>query len=33
MSEKECSILQIASASDIKIWQEEIVNQMRELLN
>lgn len=33
MSEKECSIIQIATASDIKIWQEEIVNQIKELLD
>lgn len=33
MSDKECSIMQIATASDIKIWQEEIVNQVKELLD
>ncbi|CAM3390134.1 McrC family protein [Empedobacter stercoris] len=33
MSEKECSIMQIATASDIKVWQEEIVTQVKELLD
>ena len=28
MSDKECSIMQIATASDIKVWQEDIVNQI-----
>lgn len=32
MSDKECSIVHIATASDIKVWQEEIVNQMRDFL-
>lgn len=32
MSEKECSIVHIATASDTKVWQEVIVNQMREFL-
>jgi len=32
MSDKECSILHIATASDIKIWQEVIGNQIREFL-
>lgn len=33
MSDKECNIMQIATASDIKNWQEEIVNQVKELLD
>jgi len=33
MSEKECSIMQIATASDIKIWQEEIGNQINKLIH
>lgn len=32
MSDKECSIMQIESDTDIKVWQEEIVNQMTEFL-
>ena len=32
MSDKECSIVHIATASDTKVWQEVIVNQMREFL-
>ena len=28
MSDKECSIMQIATGSDIKAWQEDIVNQI-----
>lgn len=31
MSDKECSIMQIATSSDIKTWQEEIVNQIKKL--
>lgn len=33
MSDKECSIMQIATASDIKVWQEEIVKQIEVLLD
>lgn len=33
MSDKECSIMQIATASDIKVWQEEIVNRIKILLD
>ena len=33
MSEKECSIMQIATALDIKVWQEEIVNRIKILLD
>lgn len=33
MSDKECSIMQIATASDIKVWQDEIVNQINFLLD
>lgn len=33
MSEKECSIMQIATASDIKIWQEEIGNQINKFIH
>ncbi|WP_448606700.1 McrC family protein [Paenimyroides ceti] len=32
MSDKECSIMQIATASDIKVWQEDIVNQINFLI-
>ena len=32
MSDKECSIMQIATASDIKVWQEAIVNQINFLI-
>ncbi|WP_177760866.1 5-methylcytosine restriction system specificity protein McrC [Flavobacterium sp. I3-2] len=32
MSEKECSIMQIATATDIKTWQEDIVNQINFLI-
>lgn len=32
MSDKECSVMQIATASDIKVWQEDIVNQISEFL-
>lgn len=32
MSDKECSIMQIATTSDIKIWQEDIVNQINSLI-
>ncbi len=33
MSDKECSIMPIATASDIKVWQEEIVNRIKILLD
>jgi len=33
MSEKECSIMQIATALDIKVWQKEIVNRIKILLD
>ena len=33
MSDKECSIVHIATASDIKVWQEEIDNQIKLLIN
>lgn len=32
MSDKECSIMQVATASDIKVWQEDIVNQINFLI-
>lgn len=32
MSDKECSIMQIATASHIKVWQEDIVNQINSLI-
>ncbi|MDH0675770.1 McrC family protein [Empedobacter sp. GD03861] len=32
MSDKECSVMQIATSTDIKTWQEEITNQIKELL-
>jgi len=32
MSDKECSIIQIATSSDIKIWQDEIVEQLNVLV-
>lgn len=32
MSEKECSIMQIASASDIRIWQDNIARQIKEFI-
>ena len=31
MSEKECSIMQIATSTDIKTWQEEIVKNISKL--
>ncbi|MDM1467353.1 restriction endonuclease [Myroides odoratimimus] len=31
MSDKECSIMQIATASDITVWQEEIIKQINKL--
>lgn len=33
MSDKECSIMQIETASDIKVWQEDIVNQINFLIS
>ncbi len=33
MSDKECSIMQIATSTDIKTWQEEIGNQINSLLD
>lgn len=33
MSDKECSIMQIATSTDIKTWQEEITNQIKILLD
>lgn len=33
MYDKECSIMQIATTSDIKVWQEEIVNRIKILLD
>lgn len=32
MSDKQCSIVHIATSSDIKLWQEEIVNQINFLV-
>ncbi|MEG0696516.1 MAG: hypothetical protein RR447_05215, partial [Algoriella sp.] len=32
MSDKECSVMQIATSTDIKNWQEEITNQIKKLL-
>lgn len=33
MSDKECSVMQIATASDIKTWQEEIVKNISKLFS
>lgn len=33
MSEKECSVIQIATADNLKYWQEEIIKQVENLVN